>query len=487
MSAHSFDGWPAGGPPHRRDVFVNRTLNLQRIEVIGYDMDYTLVGYHAAEWEARAYNYLKENLIEHGWDSGAVAHLTFDPQRVIRGTVLDCTQGNLLKVNRFGFIKQAYHGTTRLSAEQVRSMYNSPVVDLNDAHMVVLDTLFSLSEGCIFAQIVDIFDDEGLPEVYDYVGIWEVVRRSLDLAHIEGELKRDVLREPARYVVADNLVAQTLLDQKLAGKRLVLITNSEWSYTNPVMAHAFDPYLPTGMTWRDLFSVIVVESRKPGFFRGRHRMLQIHDEVGAELSPFTAPLEEGGVYLGGDAESLETLLGVAGDSILYVGDHIYGDVIVSKRLQQWRTCLILPELEDEVQALQDHRAAQARINQLMEQKEAQEARLNQANVAEITGAKGDQGNWANIALEASEAIAAVDAELGQLLTSMSSGKNPYWGELMRAGNDESLLASQVERFACLYTSRVSNLGFHTPNRYYRAPRSILPHDPDVAHWADQED
>jgi 5'-nucleotidase len=484
MSTHSFKGWPVDGPPHRRDVFVNRTLNLQRIEVIGYDMDYTLVGYHAAEWEARAYNYLKENLIAHGWDSGALARLTFDPLRVIRGTVVDCAQGNLLKVNRFGFIKAAYHGTQRLSAREVRAQYSSPVVDLNSAHMVFLDTLFSLSEGCIFAQIVDIFDAEGLPDVHDYVGIWEVVRRSLDLAHLEGELKRDVLREPARYVVGDTLVAQTLLEQKMAGKRLVLITNSEWSYTNPVMAHAFDTYLPEGMTWRDLFSVIIVESRKPGFFRGRHRMLQIHDEVGERLSPFNAPLEEGGVYLGGDAESLETLLGVAGDRILYVGDHIYGDVIVSKRLQQWRTCLILPELEDEVEALQNHRGAQAQINQLMEQKEAQEARLNQAKVAELNGTKRDQDNWASIAAEAGDAIAALDAELGDLLGSMNDGKNPYWGELMRAGNDESLLASQVERFACLYTSRVSNLGFHTPNRYYRAARSTLPHDPDVSRWAE---
>ena len=39
MSTHSFKGWPVDGPPHRRDVFVNRTLNLQRIEVIGFGED----------------------------------------------------------------------------------------------------------------------------------------------------------------------------------------------------------------------------------------------------------------------------------------------------------------------------------------------------------------------------------------------------------------------------------------------------------------
>jgi hypothetical protein len=54
--------------------------------------------------------------------------------------------------------------------------------------------------------------------------------------------------------------------------------------------------------------------------------------------------------------------------------------------------------------------------------------------------------------------------------------NRNWGLLMRAGNDKSHLARQVERYADIYTSRVSNFLFETPFVYLRAPRGTLPHD-----------
>ena len=51
---------------------------------------------------------------------------------------------------------------------------------------------------------------------------------------------------------------------------------------------------------------------------------------------------------------------------------------------------------------------------------------------------------------------------------------------MRAGNDRSLFARQVERYADLYTSRVSNLGAETPYRLPAGPpHDNLPHDPDA--------
>jgi hypothetical protein len=57
--------------------------------------------------------------------------------------------------------------------------------------------------------------------------------------------------------------------------------------------------------------------------------------------------------------------------------------------------------------------------------------------------------------------------------------NRRWGLLLRAGNDKSHLARQVERYADIYTSRVSNLLAATPFVYLRSPRGSLPHDPAV--------
>ncbi len=55
------------------------------------------------------------------------------------------------------------------------------------------------------------------------------------------------------------------------------------------------------------------------------------------------------VFQGGYWHDLHKMLGVSfGDRILYVGDHMYADILRSKRTLGWRTCLIIPELEREL-------------------------------------------------------------------------------------------------------------------------------------------
>ena len=52
---------------------------------------------------------------------------------------------------------------------------------------------------------------------------------------------------------------------------------------------------------------------------------------------------------------------------------------------------------------------------------------------------------------------------------------------MRAGADKSLFARQVERYADLYTSRVSNFLWPGPYAMLRAGRLDMPHDPHADH------
>ena len=35
---------------------------------------------------------------------------------------------------------------------------------------------------------------------------------------------------------------------------------------------------------------------------------------------------------------------------------------------------------------------------------------------------------------------------------------------------------QVEAYACVYTSRVSNFRFYSPMQYFRGPRDRMPHE-----------
>ena len=54
-----------------------------------------------------------------------------------------------------------------------------------------------------------------------------------------------------------------------------------------------------------------------------------------------------------------------------------------------------------------------------------------------------------------------------------------WGQLMKTGYQNSRFAHQVERFACLYCSQVTDFGLYSPNKYYRPSEDYMPHEFDV--------
>ena len=466
--------------PRGRGVFCNRTLNFRGLKAVGYDMDYTLVDYQVDVLERRVYEMALESLLKEGWP---VRDLAFDPEMVARGLVIDTELGNLVKANRFGFVKRAMHGTQPLDFSTQREAYTHALVDLAESRWVFLNTLFSLSEGCLYAQMVDLLDQGRLPQVKGYEELYRRVRAKVDAQHLEGVLKAEMAAEPERYVVLDPEAALTLLDQRAAGKQLVLITNSEWSFTRRMMAYAFDPFLPAGMTWRQMFDLVIVSARKPDFFTAHAPFYEIVTDDGL-LRPLVGPLQRGGAYVGGGAAQVERDLGIAGDQILYVGDHMFGDVHVSKRLFHWRTALVLRELEAEVKALESFQETERILAAKMEEKEALENRFSRIRLA-LQRLRGGYGHAPAESAEELEASAqeirsrllVLDATIAPLAKASTELTNGRWGLLTRAGNDKSHLARQVERYADVYTSRVSNFLHATPYVYLRSPRGSLPHDP----------
>ncbi|PQJ34817.1 HAD family hydrolase [Salinibacter sp. 10B] len=463
-----------------RGLFCNRTLNLRGIRAIGYDMDYTLVHYHMREWEQRAYSFIKEGLLAKGWP---VEDLAFDPDLVIRGLVLDTEHGNVVKANRFGYVKRAFHGTEPLNFDRQREVYQRTLVDLGEDRWHFLNTLFSISSACMYMQLVDLLDANKLGSSMGYADLFEEVQQTLDEAHMEGRLKEKIVNNPGRFVNLDPEMPLTLLDQKRAGKKVLLITNSEWDYARPMLEYAFNDFLPEGMTWRDLFDLSIVGARKPDFFSVRMPAFRVESEDGLLREHKNGPLEEGHVYVGANAPLVEESLGLRGEEILYVGDHLFVDVNVSKKVLRWRTALVVRELETEIEEFQAFAEKQDQLSGLMEKKEQLEAefsakRLQRQRLKKDYG--GPNGPDAKTLEEEMQTLrtrlTALDERIAPLAKESSRLVNENWGPLMRTGKDKSLFARQVERYADVYTGRVSNFLHHTPFTYLRSHRGSLPHD-----------
>ena len=125
---------------------------------------------------------------------------------------------------------------------------------------------------------------------------------------------------------------------------------------------------------------------------------------------------------------------------------------------------------------------------LMEDKTTLEARLSQARLAlqRLHAGYGPAPEADGPTLDAQVQdlrgqLLALDAEIAPLAQAGTELTNPRWGLLTRAGNDKSHLTRQIERYADIYTSRVSNFLQATPYAYFRSPRGRLPHDPGGTH------
>ncbi len=461
-------------------MFCNRTLNMRSVHAVGFDMDYTLVHYDVVAWEARAYEHVRRKLLDLGLP---VEHLEFDATLFARGLIVDLDEGNIVKANRFGYVTQAAHGTGMLAHDRQRKAYSEVWVDLGEPRWVFLNTLFSLSEACLYGQLVELLDEGRIEGDPSYRELYRIVNDNINAAHLEGQLKADIIATPERFVDLDPDLPQTLLDLKRAGKQLFLATNSEWHYTRPMMGYLFDDRLQ-GQSWRDLFDLVIVEAKKPAFFERSAPFFEVYGDDGAER-PLQGPLRRGVVYRGGDAEAVQQHLGMDGSEILYVGDHVYADVHVSSRIRRWRTALVLRELEDEVLAEQLFGPEQLQLTAMMRRKGAMDEEQAALRLAQLRLEHGDapppglpqeQDALQSRLRELREQLEALDKEISPIAHASSQLGHARWGPAMRAGIDKSRLARQIEGHADVYTSRVSNLLTVTPYGYLRGPRGSLPHD-----------
>jgi len=503
-------------PPRTRRIFVNRTVKMDHIEVIGFDMDYTLALYNQPKMEALSAQCTLEKLVKRGYPP-AILSFPYDSLRAIRGLVIDRPLGNILKMDRHGYVGRAYHGTRQLSREERFGLYREQQIRLADSRYAWIDTLFALPEAVLFGQLVDFFDRDPTftgasadVRAARYDQLWVDIRESIDEAHRDGSIKTAIKAQLPEYIAEDGDLASTLQRFRSAGKRLFIVTNSGYDYTETVMSYLLDNRIENFPSWRNYFDVVVVDAQKPHFF-AEERPLYALDERGALLGPVgeSERAKPGALrlYQGGCVRVLAKLLELRGDRVLYVGDHIYGDMLRAKRSSVWRTAMIVQELEQELiqqakieEEVHTLEALERRCNRIDAELRYQQllsrrlSRMRAGDVLPAPEAPADAtASDTPLVVDATMIAAArasmrrriqtlkkahgeAMAEIDRVERSIDHTFNPYFGPLLKEGAENSRLGEQVEDYACLYTSRVSNFLYYSPFQYFRSPRDHLPHE-----------
>ncbi|KAL6511765.1 hypothetical protein OROGR_021362 [Orobanche gracilis] len=228
-----------------KQIFCNRSLNMRNIVAVGFDMDYTLAQYRPETFESLAYEGTVKKLVNDLGYPTELLELSFDWTYMIRGLVLDKLRGNILKMDRHKYVKVAYHGFRELSKEEKVAAYGSRLIRdaFDEPEYAVIDTLFSLAEAYLFAQLVDYKDknpgkisvDSSIAmkhrhfpgvAVADYSRMYKDVRAAVDLCHRDGTLKKMVAKDPKRYINEDPSILPMLKMLRDSGRATFLVTNS---------------------------------------------------------------------------------------------------------------------------------------------------------------------------------------------------------------------------------------------------------------------
>ena len=482
--------------PRKNRVFCNRNLRMDTIEMIGFDMDYTLALYHQDRLEQLSMELTLQKLVDkHGY-SDAILKLSYDPRWAIRGLVVDKKNGNVFKMDRHAYVGRCYHGFRELSHDERKLTYRNEKINLSSDRYEWIDTLFALPEAVMYTTLVAWSDHHGA--AVDYDKLFTDIRTAIDEAHRDDTLKSVIKADLGAFIVKDPLLGETLHKFRSSGKKLFLLTNSLYDYTAIVMSYLLDGQRKAYPSWRNYFDIVMVGAGKPAFFNELRPFVQIDPVTGAALSngngngESVKHLARDKVYQAGNVVAFEQITGIKGEQVLYIGDHIYGDILRLRKQHMWRTAMVLQELEREISVgdrleaqIKDldlldrrHRNLESEIDyQSLQLKKIQRLLDDPATVPPLRTRLEDARKLTRQSLESlRDRAGLMDAEVDSLEARIDRAYNPHWGSCLREGNENSRFGEQVNDYADLYTSRVSNFGPYSPLRYFRAPRRPMPHE-----------
>ena len=166
--------------------------------------------------------------------------------------------------------------------------------------------------------------------------MYDEIRASVDLCHRDGTLKRAVAEDPGLYIHADKELVPMLRALRASGKKVFLLTNSLWDFTNVVMNFLVADRVGEEKTveWTELFDAVITGACKPGFFENeRAAVFEVDVETsGLRNTDDGAPMSPIGARGAGGAEAFLRRIRSKAPTPRKKDERIHKDARVPRRL-----------------------------------------------------------------------------------------------------------------------------------------------------------
>lgn len=472
--------------PH--GVFANNELDLNEIEIYGFDYDYTLAYYNRNLFQL-IFNLTRNLLITNYKYPKELNDLRYIPNFPIRGLHFDKRNGWLVKIDSYHNIQlgTVYLGMRAVNDKTVKSFYNGIHISIEDIgytqtsltmHQFI--DLFCLPEICLISSIIEYFQQKNIQFSPDY--IFEDVRDAISTLHKSELLHRTITQSIRDYIypvdqanVSLEMVKlkELLLRLRRSNKNTFLITNSKFWFVNLGMTCLL------GTDWTNLFDIIICNARKPNFFTSKTKPFRKnYNDATLKSWDRVTKFEKDGVYNEGNLFDLLRFTGWHNKKVLYFGDNLYSDLAEPFLKHGWRTGGIIKELNLEINIINsiDYQRAVTWLVTL-------ENLLQQLMLLTANNAATEVGVINPSVDTVSEELLLKKKSIEQewfrerdLLRAHSKSLfNPYFGSAFRTFNNPTFFSRRLSRFADIYTSNITNL-LDYPVNYHFIPRRI-----DLAH------
>jgi HAD superfamily 5'-nucleotidase-like hydrolase len=491
------------GSPPKNMIYANNHMNFGELNVIGFDLDYTLVNY-TVELQDLIYRQARDVLVNAYGYPQDLSNFEFDPKFAIRGLTVDARHGTISKLSSLQrlALNRTYRGKQQLTAEEMRETYGDdrhiPFGDMYQ--MKPLNDLFTVSEACLIADTMELFMSvqRRTGEKFDLLSIVTDVQNAISDVHINGSMQNAVLADPEQYIKDSPNLASMLQHVSQSGKKAFLCTNSGYKYSSKALNHVLG-LKPSSTEWKDFFDVVICSAKKPDFYKSRTPFRQFNVLRNSPTASPVGSLDKGQVYVQGSAAALLRATGWKGKQILYIGDNLRSDLVEARRWHGWHTGCIINELETEICTQQtpefrELHFLRATLRTLMYDLQG----VMQAPHVDAVSGDGEFSLHAHVEpnVEASTSsyplgkpfgtidealLSAVEQELQTINSQLSQLFNPHFGSVFRTDGHPSLFAFAMARYVDLYMADVTNLMHYNPaHRFYPYHAMHMAHDPASA-------
>jgi len=352
------------------DKFDSVLTYFHDVDVIGFDIDFTLLLYNKKHMTHLIYDSLCEFLIKHKNYPEKIRYSEnkdFVDAFSCKNIVIDYKRGNALKLRKDKSIIKAYHGKKELTKEEIYSQYENGTFSVfnisifyNSDFCINIDS-FQPQNVALFLICVDLFDKGELNIIKDYEDIIKNIGDGMNFNYkinsfedfsTFGYYFPEIYKHPELYLYT-KYNCEALLDKlRKKGKKLFFATNSNYSYSHYILEKVL------GENYHDYFDLCFYKSCKPGFFQDPKEsnpkcyFYNDQQEISCtEMSDDTYKkiYERNHILTGGSYVLVEhffqKMLNKNELKCVFVGDNIMGDCEVPSRLKNWESVFIFDDIK----------------------------------------------------------------------------------------------------------------------------------------------